>query len=312
MAERNAKTDLEQLLPKPAVLVAWGVVGVFFVSYYWPSITYLLRVWRTQDAYEHGFFVPIFSLFLLWYRRDLILGQPLQGNLWGLPIFAFCAVMGWVANYFNYGSLPEYSMLFFFAGLALFVGGWRALRWSWPSIVFLFFMIPLPGVIQGAASLQLQGIAARGSVFVIQTLGIPAVAIGHAIQVSDSPTPLDVAAVCSGLKMLMLFFAMCVGAAFIVKRPLWEKIVMVVSAAPIAVASNVVRIVTIALVCELARKWPALAPAKNPQEAIDFWVGICVMMPAGLLMLWIEMTLLSKLMIEPLPDRPLIIGKFDS
>ena len=166
-------------------------------------------------------------------------------------------------------------------------------------------------VVQGAASLQLQGIAARSSVYVIQTLGIPAVAMGHAIQVSDWPKPLDVADVCSGLKMLMLFFAMCVGAAFIVKRELWEKIVMVISAVPIAVASNVIRIVTIALVCELSRNWPPLLDLikwlsdKPPEKFIDLVVGICVMMPAGLLMLWVEMTLLSKLMIEPLPDRPL-------
>ena len=43
-------------------------------------------------------------------------------------------------------------------------------------------MIPLPGAMQGAFSQLLQGIATRISVFVIQTLGLPAVAQGHLIQ----------------------------------------------------------------------------------------------------------------------------------
>ena len=85
---------------------------------------------------------------------------------------------------------------------------------------------------------------------------------------------------------------------------------MVVGAAPIAVASNVTRIVVVALVCELAWHWPAAISAKDPLKAIDFWVGIFVMMPTGLLLLWAEMTLLSKLMLAPLPERPLVIGRF--
>ena len=89
------------------------------------------RTW-TQDDYQHGPFVPLFSLFLLWYRRDMIIPFAGRGSWWGLPFLALWAVMRWAAVYFNFGSLPEYSMLPFFAGLALFVGGWQALRWAWP------------------------------------------------------------------------------------------------------------------------------------------------------------------------------------
>jgi exosortase len=303
MAERTFREELQRLRPKPAASAAWCVVAVAFVLFYWPSIAHLVNTWLTQDAYVHGFVVPVFAVVLLWLRRDLLASCTGGGSWWGLPVLALWALIRWVSVYFNYGSLPEYSMLVFLAGTAIFVGGWPGLRWSWPSIVFLFFMIPLPGAVQGAFSLWLQGIAARVSVFVIQTLGLPAMAIGHKIQVGDATQQLDVAAACSGLKMLMLFFAMCVGMAFVAKRPLWEKIVLVVSAIPIAVASNVLRIVTVALVCEWGRCWPSLV-------SVDKWVGISMMMPAGLLMLWAEMALLSKLMLAPLPERPLVTGKF--
>jgi hypothetical protein len=35
-----------------------------------------------------------------------------------------------------------------------------------------------------------------------------------------------------------------------------------------------------------------------------------LMMPVGLLLLWAEMTLISKLLIAPLPERPVFVGQF--
>ena len=192
-------------------------------------LTYWFRHVVASDDYQHGPFVPLFSLFLLWYRRDMIIPFAGRGSWWGLAFLALWAAMRWAAVYFNFESLPEYSMLPFLAGLALFVGGWQALRWAWPSIVFLIFMIRLPGDVQSLLSLQLQGIATRLSVYVIQTLGIPAMAVGHVIQLSDD-RQLNVAEACSGLRMMMMFFAMCIGAAFVVRKPVWEKLFIVASA----------------------------------------------------------------------------------
>ncbi len=96
----------------------------------------------------------------------------------------------------------------------------------------------------------------------------------------------------------MLFFAICVGAAFVVQRPLWEKIVMVASAAPIAVMANVARIVLTAV-------FSSLVSAEAAEEVMHDMAGL-LMMPIGLGLLWAEMTLLSKLMVTPLSGKPLV------
>jgi exosortase len=305
-AKPSIQEELKRLLPEPTAQMAWLALGVVFLWFHWESFRNLWAAWKQED-YGHGYFVVPFSLFLLWWRRDMILSHALKGSWWGLVFFGLWALMRWAAVYFNYLSVPEYAMLPFFAGVALLVGGWRALLWAWPAIFFLFFMIPLPGALQGLVSQQLQGLAARLSLIVIQTIGIPAVGQGHVLQLSDAPEPLDVAQACSGLRMMMLFCAICIGAALIVRKPLWERLLIVASAAPIAVISNVIRIVLTGVVTEIARAWPSLITYENAMHYTHNWAGY-LMMPIGLLLLLGEMWLLSKLLIPPPPDRPLMAG----
>ncbi len=303
---RSFSEEMQRLLPGPKVMAAWLALAVVFVWFYWSSIEKLIRIWYSEEDYQHGFFVPIFALALLWLRREMIIPFQGRGSWWGAPFFALWAVMLWAAVYFRFESLPEMSMIPFFAGLALFVGGWQGLRWAWPAVVFLIFMIPLPGAVQGFASQELQRLATRLSVFVIQTLGIAAVAQGNVIQLTDKP--LEVARACSGLRMMMLFFAICIGAAFVVRKPLWEKLLTVASAAPIAVASNVARIVLTAVLSDVSRQWPSVISGETASKFTHDMAGY-LMMPIGLLLLWFEMYLLSKLLISPLPERPLAAGR---
>ena len=242
--DRTWQEDLKQFVPGPQVLAAAAVLGICLALFWWKTGLFdkLGRTWQLDD-YQHGPVVPLFSLFLLWYRRDMILPFVGRGSWWGLAFLALSIMMRWTAVYFNFGSLPEYSILPFLAGLVLFAGGWRALRWAWPSIVFLLFMLPMPGDIQSYLSLPLQRLAALTSGYIIQTLGIASMVEGHKIHISGAAEPLDVEQACSGLRMMMMFFAMCFGAAFVVKKPLWEKIFIAVSAIPIAVLGNVARII---------------------------------------------------------------------
>ncbi len=306
---RSFSEDLQRLLPRPSVQLGWLVLIIAFVWFYWFSIEKLVRTWYTQEDYQHGFFVPLFSLVLLWLRRDMIIPFSGRGSWWSLPFFALWAVMFWGGIYFRLDSVPELSMMPFFVGMTLFIGGWQGVQWAWPAVLFLVFMIPLPAVAQGAASHQLQAVSTRLSTFTIQTLGIPAVSQGNVIVLTDIPEkPLKVAEACSGIRMLMLFFAICVGMAFLSRKPVWERLLLVISAVPIAVISNSIRIVLTGALCEVAYHWPTLMSVDWAYDFMHKTAGY-MMMPIGLILLWIEMYLLSKLLIMPTPDRPLMVGR---
>jgi exosortase len=282
------------------VLAAWAALGGMFIWTYWPTLVHLLYSWINTLDYQHGPFVPVFALFLLWHRRPMIEGKPLQGTWWAVPFFGAWLLSRWLIFYFHY-EIDAYSMFPFLIGMTLFLGGWLAMWWAWPSLLFLVFMVPLPGVLATGLSRPLQAIAIRGSVFVLQTLGIPAVIVGgdgNVIQLTDKTLGIEEA--CSGLRMLMLFFAICLGVAFVLRVRLWERVVLVVSAVPIAVFSNITRIVLVAVMHELS--WHHLADFTHNQAAAF------VMMPLALLLVAGEMQLIARLLVSPLPEGPLTLG----
>ena len=101
-------------------------------------------------------------------------------------------------------------------------------------------MVPLPDVVSFAMSAPMQSFATTVSTFVLQVLGKPAVAEGNVIHLND--IPLGIVEACSGLRMLVVFFALSTAVAMIIRKPLWEKLFIAASAVPIALASNVLRI----------------------------------------------------------------------
>ena len=63
------------------------------------------------------------------------------------------------------------------------------------------------------------------STFALQTLGLPAVAEGNVILLND--VRLGVVEACSGLRMLVIFFALSTAVALLMRRPLWEMTGMI-------------------------------------------------------------------------------------
>jgi exosortase len=127
------------------------------------------------------------------------------------------------------------------SGLALGLGGWHLLRVTWPAIIFLFFMLPLPPSINTFLANPLQRLATIGSVTVLQVLGLPVLADGNVITVGAEP--LEVAQACNGLSMLLSFVTLITAMVILIPRPLWERVVLLCSAIPIALVTNIIRIV---------------------------------------------------------------------
>jgi exosortase len=200
-----------------------------------------------------------------------------------------------VGSYFYYVWFDQISLLFCLAGALIMVGGKPIARWAWPSVLFLAFMVPLPFRVDTALAGPLQRLATVVSTFCLQTLGLPALAEGNTILLDEHE--IGIVEACSGLRMLIVFFALATGVALIVHRKLWEKGVIVMSAIPIALLCNVVRITATGFLLEYV----------SSQTANLFFHDMAgwFMMPLGLTMLALELTVLSKLFIKPAALKPI-------
>src|SRR5262249_26497498 len=139
----------------------------------------------------------------------------------------------------------------------------------------------------------LQRVATIASTFLLQTIGLPAVAERNTILLNEAK--LDVVTACSGLRMLVIFFALATAVALLIRRPIWEKCLVVASAAPIALASNVVRIT----VTGILQQSVGAEAAKAVFHDLAGWL----MMPLALALLGLELRLLDLLFVEPSRTR---------
>jgi len=264
---------------------------------YWPTILAMMERWSHEPQYSHGFLVPVFALALLWSRRDMLAHVAWQPERWGLPVLAGGLGLRLLGTVFDIEAVDAFSLLPVLAGLVLLVGGRALARWSWPAIAFLAFMLPLPYFLEMALAHPLRRLATLVSTYALQTLGCPALAEGNVILVDAAR--LGVAEACSGLGMLMTFFALATAMALVVQAPLLDRILLVVSAAPVAVLANVTRITATGLAYH---SWGADSPAA---QAILHDLAGWLMMPLAMGLMYLEMRFLYHLFTEAPERRPL-------
>jgi exosortase len=248
----------------------------------------MARKWSEDPQYSHGYLVPAFSLYLLWFRRSTIKGAAWRPNWWGLPLLGVGVLMRLAGAYYFFDWLESISLLPLLAGGVLMLAGTQALRWSWLSIAFLGFMIPLPFRIETGVSLPLQRTATIISTYVLQTIGQPAFAEGNVIIIND--TRVGVVEACNGLGMILTFFALAAAVVILARRGPVEKALILATALPIAVIANVVRITATCLLSEsFGKKWADLV-----FHDLAGWL----MMPLALGILGIELHVLARLFVD--------------
>ncbi len=146
------------------------------IWFYWATLAEMVKRWSTDPRYAHGYLVPLFALTLLWLRRDRIAAITTRSSWGGVVLIGGAIALRMAGTYIYFDWLQTVSLLPAVAGLFVVVWGWSSLRWAWPAIVFLVFMVPLPFRVEGALAHPLQRIATKVSTFALQTLGFPALA----------------------------------------------------------------------------------------------------------------------------------------
>ncbi|MFO0964509.1 MAG: exosortase/archaeosortase family protein [Gemmataceae bacterium] len=276
------------LLAFLAVCLAWS---------YWPTFADIVERWSSDPSYSHGFLVPLFAAYLLWVRRARFEKDRLQPSVYGLGLLGVALGLRLAGTYYHFGWFDQLSLVPCLAGVVWTMCGRQTLVWAAPALAFLFFMIPLPHSLAHALSGPMQTFATVSSTFFLQVLGRPALAEGNIILLND--VELGIVEACSGLRMLMVFFALSTGVALLLKKPLWERLLVAASAIPIALVTNILRITVTGLLHDTV--------GSEMANAVFHDLAGWLMMPVGLAFLGLELLLLKKLLIEPGPSAPALV-----
>jgi exosortase len=245
--------------------------------------------WQSDPQYSHGYLVPIFAIGLAYWRRKGLDWANCTFDGRGLILLAIGGAAYVAGGYFYLDFLSSAALLPAVMGCLLLVGGMKTLRWGLPMAAFLVFMVPLPYAFETALGRPLQKLATQASTWMLQTLGFPAVSEGNIILLEHGS--ISVVEACSGLSMLLTFGAMATGVAIVVSRPMLDRILVVLSAVPVALAVNVARITSNGIAIEY---W-------GPEVAHKWFhdQGGWLMMPLALALLGLELWMLNRLLVAP-------------
>lgn len=247
--------------------------------------------WSNEPQYSHGFVVPMMALGLGWFLSDRIRPGIATSSPWGLLWIALGVVFHILGVYLFIEFADSLGLLACIGGGIMLIWGRKFTMGIWPAILFLVFMFPLPFRIERMLSAPLQLYGAEQSAWYIQLFGIPAVAQGSMILMGDHRV--GVAEACSGMRMLTVFIAISAATMIVTKRSAWEKMVILLSAIPIALICNIGRIVATAL----GHHYFGQETADLIFHDLSGWL----MMPSAMVLLYLLLKLLDWLFI-PAPE----------
>jgi exosortase D (VPLPA-CTERM-specific) len=192
------------------------------------------------EEYSHGVLIPVVAAWLLWGRRHALaasFGPPVwAGPILILVAMAMCITGELSAIYI----LAQVGFIIALLGIALALGGYSLFRVALVPIGFLVFAIPPPNFIEALLTFKLQLISSELGTWFIRLFQIPVYLEGNIIDLGERQ--LEVAEACSGLRYLFPLLSLGFLIGYLFRAPLWQRIVVFLSAIPITIVMNSFRI----------------------------------------------------------------------
>lgn len=225
------------------------LAGLILIAYI-PTFIWMVDRWTENDTYySHGFLVPVVVVFIIWLKRQELGRLKIQPSNLGWIFFVSAIIIHTLSALLRVYFTSGFSLLLIFiGGVLLFLGGQYLKKLLFP-ILFLIFMVPLPLLAIANISFKLKIFAAKAATVMINKIGVPAIREGSVIKTMHSY--LIVEDPCSGIRSLIALIALGCLMAYFSNISKTKKVILFLSSIPIAVGSNIIRIITLALASEM-------------------------------------------------------------
>ena len=234
------KFDLPQWLP-----IAAGLALLFVPTY----IDIANGFW----AYERGSQGPIILLIVGWLfwrqRADLLeIGVPSPAaRAWGWSLATTGLLLYVLGRSQEFIQLEAGAQLPLLAGIVLLMCGMPALRKLWFPILFLAFLVPIPGSLLDAMLLPLKNLVSVVVEDILYRLDYPVARSGVVLIIG--PFRLLIADACSGLNSMVALTGIGLLYVYIARHSSRaHNVLLLLSILPIAFVANILRVLILMLV----------------------------------------------------------------
>jgi len=248
-AQASAETQpvsSERGQPRLQAFAVVLILAALLGAVYWKILGALVTQWWDDPNYSHGFLVPLFGLYLVWQQRAALRTLSWRGSLVGIPVILTGIGLLLLGDLGAENFLMRSSLIVIVAGLILFHLGLQVFRALLFPLGFLFFMVPLPGVIFYAVTFPLQRLAAEQAAWILDMLGIPVLLDGNIIHLAQ--LSLGVTEACSGIRSMISLLAGAMAWAYLLLPGGWSMAVFAAATVPITIFANAARVVLTGLI----------------------------------------------------------------
>jgi exosortase len=231
----KSSTDTRSLIVWPALLLA------LVVLLYAGILKGLISQWWTDADYGHGFFVPLFSGYILWRERERWSKTEIKPSNFGLVVMIGAVGLLLLGSLGAELFISRISLLVLLTGVILFLAGWSMLRAVSFPLSYLILMIPFPVIIYNQITFPLQLLASRLATAGLELVQVPVLRDGNVLVLSNYS--LEVVEACSGIRSLMALVALAIAYGYLVEPRRSVRYILALLMIPIAIVTNAIRII---------------------------------------------------------------------
>ena len=226
--------------------------------------------WWNDENYSHGLLIPVIIGYILWSQRGRFARTARSSNtLLGMFAVALALLALWAGTAGAELFIQRLSLALMLAGVVVYFWGLRLLQLLVVPLFLLLLAIPIPSIIFNKIAFPLQLFASRCAVWSMSLFDIPVLRHGNVIELmplgARETKRLEVVEACSGIRSLMTLVTLAVVFAYFThprgdgsgggdeSRPsgllsriktygFWRSTILVLSAVPIAIFTNALRV----------------------------------------------------------------------
>lgn len=270
------------LLASTCLLVLFHCYGNSADVRLFSSSVFRWMIMRWSDStfsvgeYSHGWLIPLVSGWALWLKRDEIAKTPKTTYWPAVLLVAVGLFLHWIGMRAQQPRISLGAFILILWAIPCFLFGRGVGRLFMFPCAYLIFCIPMNFF--DSFSFQLRILATAISTAVLNGVGIGVVQAGSSIRAVDGSFALEVADPCSGIRSLLAMTALTAAYAYFIHAKFWKKMLLFLSAIPLAIVGNIVRVMSIAVVARLTGQEKAIHYYHDYSGYVIFVVAVLLLM----------------------------------